>query len=121
MLDEDNLTCQYVDMVTTTITNPEPKTWYAEDMDIRPYSADNLAQARKEKGLSRQQLADACDVSFSMITKLEQNARGMGKNPISPTADVLAKLGKALDVYFVIVWGEMDENSKIIFRNKRDS
>lgn len=111
--------CQYIDMVTINITKTPSMVCYAEDMDIRPYSAKNLISARQEKGWSQSRLAEESKVSVSMISKLEQSAVGVGKSPISPTAEVLSKLGKALDIYFVIVWGEVDEDSQIIFRNKK--
>lgn len=114
--------CQHVDMVASTITNYGQKICCAEDMGLRPYSADNLIKARQEKGWSQNRLAEESGVSVSMISKLEQSAaREAGKNPISPTAEVLSKLGKALDIYFAVVWGEVDENSQIIFRNKKSS
>lgn len=111
--------CQHVDMVASTITNYEKKICYAEDMDLRPYSAENLIKARQEKKWSQSRLAEESGVSSSMIAKLEQSAaREAGKSPISPTADVLSKLGKALDIYFVVVWGDVDEDSQIIFRSQ---
>lgn len=55
-----------------------------------------------------------------MVSKLEQNAQGSANKPVSPSAEVLAKLGKALGVYFVIVWGDIDEDAQIIFRPKKD-
>ncbi|MGV3526515.1 MAG: helix-turn-helix domain-containing protein [Candidatus Sericytochromatia bacterium] len=108
-------------MVTEAITNSELKICYAEDMDLRPYSAKNLVQARLEKGWSQSQLAKESDVSVSTIAKLEQEVTVTGKKPVSPSAEVLSKLGRALGIYFVIVWGEVDEDSQIIFRNKKNS
>lgn len=105
-------------MVTIEVTNKPPMICYAEDMDIRPYSAANLIKARQEKGWSQNKLAQVSGVSVSTISKLEQEATVTGKKAISPTADVLSKLGMALGIYFVVVWGEVDENSKIIFRDK---
>ena len=111
--------CQYIDMVTSTITNDEQMICYAEDMDLRPYSAKNLVAAREEKGWSQSRLAKESEVSVSTIAKLEQEVTVTGKKPVSPSAEVLSKLGKALGIYFVIVWGEVDENAKIIFRSKK--
>lgn len=112
--------CQYTDMATIDITEKPPMICYAEDMDLRPYSAENLTKARVDKGWSQSKLAEVSGVSVSMIAKLEQQAKVSGKNPMSPTADVLKKLGKALGIYFVIVWGEIDENAQILFREKED-
>lgn len=102
---------QYIDMTTTEVTKEKRSIWYAEDMNLQVYSATNLARIRKEKGFSQGGLANASDVSKSMIAKLEQNIT-------SPSAEMLKKIGEALDVYFVVVWGDLDENSSIIFRNK---
>ena len=117
-IDTEIYTCQYIDMVTETVTKNKKIICYAEEMDLRPYSAKNLIIARQEKGFSQSKLSEVSGVSISTISKLEQEVTVTGKKPVSPSAEVLSKLGAALDVYFVIVWGELDENSKIIFRNK---
>ena len=120
-IDEANYICQYIDMAAISITKLESMICYAEDMDLRPYSAANLIRARQDKGWSQNKLAQISGVSVSTIAKLEQEATVTGKKPVSPTAEVLSKLGMALGIYFVIVWGEVDENAKIIFRSKTDS
>lgn len=97
-------------MVKIEITQKGNAVCYAEDMDLRIYTAQNLSIIRKEKGFSQTKLADASGVSVSMVAKLEQNIT-------SPSADVLKKLGEALNIFFVIVWGELDENTAILFRN----
>ena len=99
-------------MLSAIVTSEPIKSVYAEDMDLRVYSAKGLKVTREEKNLSQKALAEKSEVSLSMIAKLEQDIT-------SPTAEVLQKLGRALDVFFVIAWGSIDEETSILFKGKQ--
>ena len=70
-------------------------------------SANRLAEARKAKGLTQQQLADRLGVHFVTISKLER-----GKMQL--TADWITKLASALEVHVGDIFSPPMVRSRII-------
>lgn len=63
---------------------------------MEPRFADRLKHIRKKRGLTQKELAKACDLNPTHISKFEAPAKG--KQDVYPRTDVLIKLSKALDV-----------------------
>jgi transcriptional regulator with XRE-family HTH domain len=96
-------------MLNTLVTEKTRKIVYSKDMDLRVYSSEKLKEVRKEKKLSQVELAEKSGLSLSMVSKFEQGL-------FNPTTDSLAKLGQALNVYFVIGWGDINGETSILHR-----
>lgn len=60
---------------------------------------DRVADARKERGLSQQQLADRANVSVSLLRKVEQGSR-------DATPALVAAVGKALSIDVTTLTGQ---------------
>ena len=58
-------------------------------MDIRRQVGQNVQRFRKEKGLSQEGLAEACELHRTYISGVERGVR-------NPTIMVLARIAKAL-------------------------
>lgn len=60
-------------------------------MNIREIFAKNLRAARRQKGLSQEELAHRADLDRTYISSLERNV-------YNPTIDVVARLADALEI-----------------------
>ncbi|MBQ2262915.1 MAG: helix-turn-helix transcriptional regulator [Loktanella sp.] len=60
-------------------------------MNIREIFARNLRAARRQKGLSQEELAHRADLDRTYISSLERNV-------YNPTIDVVARLADALEI-----------------------
>ena len=60
-------------------------------MNIREIFAKNLRTARRQKGLSQEELAHRADLDRTYISSLERNV-------YNPTIDVVARLADALEI-----------------------
>jgi len=76
---------------------------------FKKYLANNMKTARKEKNLTQMQLAELCDTSLNYIGLIETEKR-------FPSAEMLEKIAKALDLEPQDMFAESINNSSLIIK-----